>query len=154
MLIMVLGTVPTPKTNGQVLNLIYNPTPTINYINLYNTIVSMGIKFPDIVFTQAILESDHFKSNLAKRNNNLFGMKLPRVRETTAIGKGRSGYAKYETWEDSVKDYLHWQNHMVKNKNKTRSEYFKLLGRIYATDKNYEIKLKRKLQEYKHLIKK
>jgi hypothetical protein len=152
MLILVLGTIPTPKINGQVHNLVNTPIPDINYKILYQTIVLMGIKFPDIVFAQSILESGHFKSNLAKTNNNIFGMKLPKVRETTAIGKGKSGYAKYESWIHSVEDYSYWQNHMVKNDNISRSEYFYLLGKVYATDKNYVSRLKRKIIEYKHLM--
>lgn len=152
MLVLVLGTIPTPKTNGQVLNLVNTPTPNINYQNLYKTIISMGIKFPDIVFAQAILESGHFKSNLAKTNNNLFGMKHPKFRETTAIGKSKSGYAKYESWIHSVEDYSYWQNYVVKNDNITRNQYFYLLGKIYATDKNYVSRLKRKIDLYKHLM--
>ena len=152
MLILVLGATSTTKTKGQVLNLTNTPIPTINYINLYKAIVSIGIKFPDIVFAQAVLESGSFRSNLAKINNNIFGMKHPKVRETTAIGKGKSGYAKYETWVKSVEDYSYWQNFMIKDKEISRKEYLTLLGRIYATDKNYVSRLNRKIKEYQHII--
>ena len=77
--------------------------------NLQKEIVKQGIKYPDIVMAQAKIESGHFTSAIFKENNNLFGMKLPAQRKTTAIGKNR-GHAKYETWQDSVKDYKIWQD--------------------------------------------
>jgi hypothetical protein len=77
--------------------------------NLEKEINKQGIKYPDIVMAQAKIESGHFTSAIFKENNNLFGMKLPAQRKTTAIGKNR-GHAKYETWQDSVKDYKIWQD--------------------------------------------
>ena len=76
---------------------------------LEKEINKQGIKYPDIVMAQAKIESGHFTSAIFKENNNLFGMKLPAQRKTTAIGKNR-GHAKYETWQDSVKDYKIWQD--------------------------------------------
>ena len=77
--------------------------------NLQQEIVKQGIKYPDIAMAQAKIESGHFTSPIFQENNNLFGMKLPSVRQTTAIGKNR-GHAKYKTWQDSVKDYKLWQD--------------------------------------------
>ena len=77
--------------------------------NLEKEINKQGIKYPDIVMAQAKIESGHFTSAIFKENNNLFGMKLPAQRKTTAIGKNR-GHAKYETWQDSVEDYKIWQD--------------------------------------------
>jgi flagellum-specific peptidoglycan hydrolase FlgJ len=79
--------------------------------NLQQEIVKQGIKYPDIVMAQAKIESGHFSSPIFKENNNLFGMKLPESRKTTAIGKNR-GHAKYNTWQDSVKDYKLWQDQL------------------------------------------
>ena len=150
-LLFVLGTMSAQKTEGQVLNLGKDPDNTISYVNVYKAIVEMGIKFPDIVFAQAILESGNFKSKLTKLNNNLFGMKLAKVRETTAIGKGKGGYAKYETWIHSIEDYSHWQNFMMKNKDLSRKQYLNLLGKIYATDRFYVSRLNRKIKEYQYI---
>ena len=152
-MLFVLGTLSAQKTEAQVLNLGKDPDKTISYVNVYNAIVEMGIKFPDIVFAQAILESGNFKSRLTKLNNNLFGMKLAKVRETTAIGKGKGGYAKYETWVHSVEDYSNWQDYVIKDRELTRKQYFHLLSKIYATDKNYVLRLKNKIKEYQDVIK-
>lgn len=109
---------------------------------VYDHIVCMQIKFPDIVLAQAILESGSFKSNLAKKNKNLFGMRLARIRSTTAKGQVH-GYAKYDSWQESVKDYKLWQQHMMsKNPNMTRSQYMNLLNRIYSQTSSYAIRLK------------
>ena len=45
-----------------------------------------NVKFPDIVFKQAILESKHFTSNIFKQNSNLFGMRISTSRPTTHKG--------------------------------------------------------------------
>lgn len=57
-----------------------------------------------MIFAQAAHETGNFTSDIFKENNNLFGMKMPRVRKTTAIGENR-GHAVYKSVEDSVKDY-------------------------------------------------
>lgn len=77
--------------------------------NLSSEIRKLGIKHPDVVLAQAKWESGHFKSKVFQENNNLFGMKLARQRDTTAIGENR-GHAKYKNWQDSVKDYKLWQD--------------------------------------------
>lgn len=79
--------------------------------SLQQEIVKQGIKYPDIALAQAKIESGHFTSPIFKENNNLFGMKLPGQRQTTAIGKNR-GHAKYKSWQDSVKDYKLWQDQL------------------------------------------
>ena len=91
-------------------------------------------------------------NNYVILNNNIFGMKHPKIRETTAICEGKSGYAKYKTWIQSVEDYQHWQDFFLKDKEISRQEYLNLLGRIYATDKNYVLRLNRKIKEYRHII--
>jgi len=56
------------------------------------------------IFAQAAHETGNFTSDIFKNNNNLFGMKLPRVRNTTAIGE-RKGHAIYRSTIDSIKDF-------------------------------------------------
>jgi len=123
----------------------------INEINnhwLYDEIKSQGVVFPDIVFGQALLESGNFKSNVFKENNNLFGMRLPKVRKTTAIGKNR-GYAKYENWVQSVGDYLLWQQSIPKKYLKSRENYFYYLQKYYCTSPHYQSRVKRTIKEHK-----
>ena len=57
-----------------------------------------------MIFAQAAHETGNFTSDIFKENNNLFGMKLARVRKTTAIGENR-GHAVYASIEDCIKDY-------------------------------------------------
>ena len=82
---------------------------------------------PEIVFAQSILESARYTSNICIENSNLFGMKLPTQRPTTAIGENR-GHAVYHNWIDSVIDLALWQ------------EYY--LSHGYSID-NYEVFLRK-----------
>lgn len=120
---------------------------------LYEQIIEKNIKHPEVVFAQAVLESGHFKAPLFINKNNLFGMKVPKKRETTAINKGKKGYAKYHSWDSSVDDYLLWQQFTLKNKSElTKTQYLSLLGKIYAKDKKYISSLKRVMSEHKEIL--
>jgi uncharacterized FlgJ-related protein len=120
---------------------------------LYEQIIEKNIKYPEVVFAQAVLESGHFKAPLFISQNNLFGMKVPKKRETTAINKGNKGYAKYLNWSSSIDDYLLWQQFTLKNKSGlTKSQYLSLLGKIYAKDKNYVSTLKRVMGKHKKIL--
>jgi len=120
---------------------------------LYEQIIKFGIKFPDIVFAQAMIESGELTSKLFKTANNMFGMRFPSIRETTAQGKTSSGYSRYEDWNFGVYDYFLWQDHMLRNRDEiTKSQYFSLLGRVYAEDPNYVSKVKKKVSQYQHIF--
>ena len=125
---------------------------TLNHQNLYDILLEYDVKYPDVVFAQALLESGNFTSYLCQKQNNLFGMKMPYKRETTAIGKNKNGYAKYSSWHDSVQDYLLFQNYVMRKKEMTREEYLSYIGKYYAADKKYIIKIKSKIKEYKELF--
>jgi len=56
------------------------------------------------IFCQAAFETGNFSSEIFRDQNNLFGMKLARVRPTTATGEKR-GHAVFKSIADSVKDY-------------------------------------------------
>ena len=131
-----------------------NPEPVLlTHELLYEVINVKNIKHPEVVFAQAIIESGHFKSPLFINKNNLFGMKVPKKRETTAVNKGNKGYAKYHSWDSSVDDYLLWQEFTLKNKNElTKTQYLSLLGKIYAKDKNYITSLKRVMNKHKEIL--
>jgi hypothetical protein len=102
-------------------------------------ILELNIKFPHIVYAQSILETNSFKSNIFKTNNNLFGMKQARIRATTNQGTER-GHATYKHWRESVVDYALFQNAYL-NKITTEELYFQYLEENYAEDKEYVIKL-------------
>lgn len=56
---------------------------------------------------QSALESNFGTSDIAKKNHNLFGMKMPISRYTLAI-KDVSNFAYYAVEVDSILDYLVW----------------------------------------------
>lgn len=89
-------------------------------------LVRQGVPHSKIVLAQARLETGNFTSGRCKRDHNLFGIKH----------NGR--YAKYRTWQDSIKDY--------KQRISSRYDggcYYAFLKRIkYAEDKKYINKLK------------
>jgi flagellum-specific peptidoglycan hydrolase FlgJ len=127
--------------------------PEISKENLYKKIVESGVLFPEIVFSQAILESGHFKSRLFLKNNNLFGMKIPRKRKTFAIGKGKSGYAKYSHWTKSVDDYIEWQKYLLKDKSISKESYLRKLSKIYCTNPGYVKRLRQIFKFYNKINK-
>jgi len=81
-----------------------------SYNNLVTYMDLLKIEEIEVVIRQAVLESGWFKSDLFVHHNNLFGMKKPQIRPTTAIGRAL-GHAKFRHWTDSVKDYVLWQNY-------------------------------------------
>jgi hypothetical protein len=124
----------------------------ISYLGLYEQIIKAGVKFPEIVFAQAVLESAHFKSSLFERGNNLFGMQYPKKRETTAISS-INGYSKYENWHESVYDYKLWQDFLFDKRGElTQDQYFAYLHRWYAEDKKYVAKVKNKIKEFSFIF--
>jgi len=106
--------------------------------NMIRLITELNIAHPDIVIAQAMIESGNFKSNIFKENHNLFGMKMPKYRKTTAMGTNR-GHAVYSSWRQSVIDYALWQGKRAKHQ--SSSQYLSRL-KSYATDPNYINKIK------------
>lgn len=112
-----------------------------SHIEVYQEIKWASIKYPDIAFAQAILESGHFTSKIARYNSNLFGMRMPTKRETLAIGT-KFKYAMYNSWQHSVQDYKLWQDHLFKKyPNMTREQYKKYINKLYSTSHNYISKI-------------
>jgi len=58
-----------------------------------------------VIVAQAVHETGNFSSGIFRQNNNLFGMKLPRQRETTATGE-RAGHATYSNYFQALADYF------------------------------------------------
>lgn len=56
------------------------------------------------IVAQAAHETAGFTSDIYKENNNCFGMKLARVRKTTATGENK-GHAVYRNIEDCIEDF-------------------------------------------------
>lgn len=78
--------------------------------NLRELLKLLDVPDPDMAFKQARLETGNFTSRAFKVASNCFGMHLPTTRETTSNGhiiadRGRK-VAMYDTWIDSVLDYV------------------------------------------------
>lgn len=121
-------------------NIEYTIKDTLQFKDsLLNKLYSLRIQHPYIVYAQAIVESGNFTSKLFRENKNMFGMKMPNSRVTTAQCI-KSGYAYYNTWQDCVIDYALYQCLYLRNLNE--EEYFKKLSDIYAEDLEYIRKVK------------
>lgn len=95
----------------------------------------LHIKHKDIVLKQAKVETGNFRQWIFLENNNLFGMKYPKYRITTAIGENR-GHAVYNTWQESVIDYAIYQSTYLYRVN--RKEYLQYLQANYAENPEYK----------------
>lgn len=107
--------------------------------SIYDEIINLEIEHPDIVFSQALLESDYASSDLFISNNNLFGMKASGSRATTSDSIV-NGYKWYPNWKESVVDYALLQ--MAFYRGLSESEYYTRLSNNYAQDSKYVYKLK------------
>lgn len=99
----------------------------------------LNVKFPHIVMAQAIAETGHYKSQVFKENNNLFGMKQATVRINTAKGT-QNGHAFYDNWYQSVYDYAFYQCRYLGQIN-TENEYYLYLSNTYAEAGDGYVKL-------------
>lgn len=111
----------------------------LNDENILAFMEFIGIEHSHIVLAQMKLESGHYKSKLAKENNNYFGMKHPSRRATTSLGS-KNGFASYKNWACSVLDYALWQRTYASNL--SENEYLDSLS-TYAEDKKYIAKVKK-----------
>jgi len=100
--------------------------------------------FPEVVLTQWMVETGHFKSNNFKKNNNIAGQTwhegLPESMKGTARPKEEGGY--YIKYKDAVDGYVDFvlknrRYRKVKDGN-TVEEQFKLIKQAgWAVDPNY-----------------
>lgn len=94
---------------------------------LMDCLIYLGIKNPEIVYKQAILETGNFQSDLCVYHNNLFGLR-----------KGKE-YYKFKHWSESVLMY----RNRIQSRLKENEDYYDFLSRIgYAEDPEYINKLK------------
>ena len=116
---------------------------------VYEFIKQTDVWYPDIVMAQYVIESGHGKSELAKRANNFFGMRIAKNRMTLQeIGRNDNGYGIYRNWQYSILDRILWDLHIF-DEVPTRTEYLKQLGYIYAEDKDYINKINKEASRWK-----
>lgn len=88
-----------------------------------------GVKHPQIVYAQAVLETGHFKSDLCLNGNNLFGL----------YNSKKHRYYTFDHWADGIIAY----KEMIQYKYKDDGDYLNFLKEIgYAGDIDYIYKLK------------
>lgn len=117
-----------------------------------NTLLDLGIEFPEVVVAQIMLETAYLSSDIYRNNNNLFGMKYNERGYATGI---RKGHAAYPNKVASIKDYKEWQDMVLKlckqngMKVTTTEDYLYVLDHLplcdncrYAEDKLYTKKLR------------
>jgi len=101
------------------------------WMNVFN------IQNKEIVKRQAYHETGNLKSRFCRECNNLFGMRKPLKRETTAIGRD-NGMSVYPSFVESIEDYYYWQRCFYRG-----GDYYDFLASHgYATDPLYILKLK------------
>lgn len=114
----------------------------MNYL-IFALIGAVKLLFPQfwnvstaLLYAQAWHETGGFKSTIYRVNNNLFGMKLAKKRNTVASGE-ESGHATYPTILHSVYDYfLRQRNFNIKGRD--AEEYVSnTVKSKYAEDKEY-----------------
>lgn len=137
--------------------------PDFSRENLFMEIQNQDILCPKVVYAQAELESAFLSAGSSVKTNNLFGMRYPGQRPTTAIGLYLQGkdtiiygtraelrpylkrptYAVYAHWTDAVADYKLWQDYSFK----TRQKYIDFLSRVYATAPEYANRIQEMVSE-------
>lgn len=92
------------------------------------------IQYPEIVTSQSILETGHYKSKVCLQYNNLFGLYNSRKRD----------YYSFDHWTESVKAYYDLVQYPYKE-----GDYYAWLYKIgYAEDPNYIAKVKSVQKRY------
>ncbi|NBW35155.1 MAG: hypothetical protein EBR30_09080 [Cytophagia bacterium] len=87
-----------------------------------------GCVLANVAVAQAKLESNLGKSNVGKNAKNMFGITYHKCRYVD----GKFGaYAKYKTYKDNIKCYIHIQDH-----------YLSKINGVYASDPEYINRLK------------
>lgn len=112
------------------LDTIISSPKELNEEALFEELVRQEVKYPRIVFAQAILETGYLSSNVCKNYNNLFGLYNSRTKD----------YYKFNHWTENVTAY----KDMIQYRYSSDEEYYSFLKRIgYAEDPKYIIKLKK-----------
>lgn len=105
----------------------------------YNYLKELNVKFPEVVFAQACLETGNFKSKIFRDNHNCFGMKLSGRRPTTTH-ELENDHALYSNWKESVVDYAFYQAYFLSDL-KTKQEYMSFIEANYSETPGYTQRL-------------
>lgn len=96
---------------------------------LIEALIYYDVKYPHIVYAQALIETGNFKSDLCLSDNNLFGL----------YNSSRGRYHRFDHWTESVVAYKDF----IQRRYKPPEDYYEFLQRIgYAKDPHYINKVK------------
>lgn len=96
-----------------------------------------SLEHKDIVYAQAVLETEHFKSKVCLNYNNLFGLYDSRNKD----------YYKFNHWTESIVAYKEW----IQKKYQPPNNYYAFLEEInYAEEKSYTRLLKEIVKNRKY----
>ena len=115
--------------------------------SVYNLALSLGAMYPEVAVAIAFIESGNGKSRLARRQHNLFGMKVAKKRKTTQLKSKSKGYASYASWQESVIDFILWEKYRFKNK-PSKDVYINKICKTYARDPHYKSKLNSYMKKF------
>ena len=109
----------------------------------------LRVKYVDVAVAQMKLESANGTSKIFREGNNLFGMREPGRRPTTALGT-RNNHAYYSHWRQSVIDYALFQAYVGNITNlATEEDWLDYIGKVYAEATAYKQTLKSIMQKSK-----
>ena len=109
--------------------------------SLWRFIKSMDPWYPEYIMAQAIQETSCGKNCKQPGSHNMFGMKRPCSRETTAVNiHTNENYARYKSWELGIIDRILWELNAFHGKKPTEAEYIEKLS-SYGTAEGYAEKI-------------
>jgi len=95
--------------------------------SVYEYLISINCKHPEIVTAQSVLETGWYKSYSCRTRHNLFGLRY------------KHQYLIFDNWKESCDAYLSKVQYKY-----TGGDYYRFLDSIgYAVDTNYIYNLKR-----------
>lgn len=125
----------------EVIQLVYDINDPFSEIKVRKYLHELHVKYVDVAIAQMKLESASGTSKVFKEGNNLFGMKMPSKRPTTALGV-KNGHAYYSHWRMSCIDYALFQAYTMDLDNiSSEMDWLNYIGRVYAEDSQYKKKL-------------
>lgn len=114
------------------ITIVYDISDPYSDSKLIEYLKDLHVKYPQIALAQMKLESANGTSEIFKKNNNLFGMKMPETRPTTAMGT-HNNHAMYAHWRQSVIDYAMWQAYVMNTENvSTENDWLDYINRFYS----------------------
>jgi len=103
---------------------------------VWDFIITLNTWYPEYIMAQAIVESSCGEL-MPSNSNNMFGMMVPKLRESVAINKeSEDTYAKYRNWKESVIDRVLWELNVFNYIKPTEEEYLEKIEK-YATSETY-----------------